>query len=278
MNKSRHENWIWKGVIYLFLLAGMLFMLMPFYWMISTSLKSRVEAMSIPIVWIPENPNWDNYRIIFSKYKFLNYYRNTIIVTFAEVGIQCFTCTMAGYAFARLRVKGKNAIFFACMTVMMVPSHMMMIPRFLMMQRLNLLNQLAGIILPNLPSIYGVFLLRQHFSSLPRELDESATIDGCGFFRIYWQICLPLIQNGLIAFVLIQILWAWNDMLWPMIVIQRQKNFVLTIAITAMQGQYSNNIPLMMTGGVIAMIPMLVLFIFGQRHFLEGIARSGVKG
>lgn len=269
---------LWKLVTYVLLLAGLAFMLLPFVWMLTTSLKLRSEAMKLPIQWLPSTPQWQNYLLIFEKYSFLNYYRNTTIITVVEVGVQLFTCTMAAYSFARLDFPHKNTIFMLCMMVMMVPSHMMLIPRFIMVKSFGLMDTLWGIIIPNLPSIYGTFFLRQHFVSLPRELDESAKLDGAGYFRTYAQILLPLVRNGLVAFTVIQVLWAWNDMLWPMVIVQRQKNYVLSVAINTLQGQYSNEVPLMMTAGVIAMLPMLVVFILGQKSFLQGIALSGIKG
>lgn len=278
MNKIfRKEFPLWKILTYGCLLLGLAFMVLPFFYMLTTSVKLRAEAMKVPIVWIPSDPQWENYVKIFQKYKFLNYYRNTALVTIAEVGIQFFTCTMAAYVFARLNFPYKNVIFMACMTVMMVPSHMMMIPRFIMVKSVGLMDSLWGIIIPNLPSIYSVFFMRQHFASLPRELDESAKLDGAGHLRIYFQILMPLVRNGLIAFLVLQILWAWNDMLWPMVIVQRQKNYMLSIAVSVMQGQYGNEIPMMMTAGVVAMFPMLIVFLLGQKSFLEGIALSGLK-
>lgn len=278
MNGKRERFTFRLLLTYLVLLAGAAFMLMPFAWMLLTSLKTRPESMRIPIQWLPAVPQWENYANIFTKYDFLRYYANTAIVTVCEVGFQVFTCAMAAYVFARLNFPGKNILFMTCMTVLMVPNQMLLIPRFLMTMKLNWLDSLTGIIVPNLPSIYGCFFLRQHFASLPRELDESAKLDGCGYFRTFFSILLPLVKNGLVAFGILTTLWAWNDMLWPMVVVQRQKNYVLSIAISAMQGQYKDNLPLLMTAGTLSMLPMLVVFIIGQRNLLEGIALTGIKG
>lgn len=265
-------------LVYLVLILGALFMVMPFIWMILTSLKTRPEAVKIPIQWLPKSPQWENYAMLFTRYKFFRYYLNTAIVTVCEVGFQVFTCAMAAYVFARLSFPGKNFLFMMCMTVLMVPTQMLMIPRFLITMKLNWLDSLVGIIIPNLPSIYGCFFLKQHFASLPKELDESAKLDGCGYFRTFFSILLPLVKSGLVAFGVLTTLWAWNDMLWPMVVVQRQSNYVLSIAISALQGQYSNNMPLLMTAGTLSMLPMLLVFIIGQRNLLDGIALSGIKG
>ena len=263
---------------YAVLILGAVFMLLPFFWMVLTSLKTRPEAVKVPIQWLPASPQWENYKLILTRYKFSRYYLNTAIVTVCEVSFQLITCAMAAYVFARLDFPGKSFLFFLCMTVLMVPAQMLLIPRFIITMKMNLLDSLAGIIIPNLPSIYGCLFLRQHFASLPRELDESARLDGCGYFRTFFSILLPLVRNGMVAFGVLTTLWAWNDMLWPMVVVQRQRNYVLSIAISALQGQYSSNTPLLMTAGTLSMLPMLVVFIIGQRSLLSGIALSGIKG
>ena len=264
-------------LLYLILIFWAVFMIMPFAWMLLTSLKAQTEAMKVPIVWLPKEPQWQNYTDVLQKYNFGQYYLNTILVTVVTVAFQLFTSSMAAYAFARLEFPAKNFIFLMCMTVLMVPTQMIIIPRFLICMKLGWLNSFAGIIIPNLPSIFGTFFLRQNFMSMPRELDEAAMLDGCGFFSIYFRILLPLVKNGLIAFGVLTTLWCWNEMLWPLIVVSKEKLYVLSIAIANMQGQYATKIPIQMTAGVFAMVPMLIVFLIGQKQMLEGIATSGMK-
>ena len=264
-------------ILYLLLIFWAVFMIMPFAWMILTSLKQQTEAMKVPIVWLPKVPQWQNYTDVLQKYNFANYYKNTLLVTVVTVAFQLLTSSMAAYAFARSDFPGKNIIFLLCMTVLMVPTQMIIIPRFLICLKLGWLDSFAGIIIPNLPSIFGTFFLRQNFMSLPRELDEAAMLDGCSFFGIYWRILLPLVKNGLIAFGVLTTLWCWNEMLWPLIVVSKERLYVLSIAIANMQGQYATKIPIQMTAGVYAMVPMLVVFLIGQKQMLEGIATSGMK-
>jgi len=264
-------------LLYAVLIFWAVFMIMPFAWMILTSLKAQPEAMKVPIVWLPKNPQWQNYSDVLQKYHFEQYYGNTIIVTVITVLFQLGTCSMAAYAFARLEFPLKNVLFMLCMMVLMVPTQMIIIPRFLICLRLGWLDTLAGIIIPNLPSIFGTFFLRQNFMSLPRELDEAAMLDGCGFFGIYRRILLPQVRNGLIAFGVLTTLWCWNEMLWPLIVVSKERLYVLSIAIANMQGQYQTKIPTQMTAGVFAMAPMLIVFLIGQKQMLEGIATSGMK-
>ena len=266
-----------RALLYIILVFWAVFMIMPFAWMLLTSVKTQPEAMKVPIVWLPKNPQWKNYVDVLQKYRFASYYKNTAFVTVTTVVFQLMTCSMGAYAFARLDFPGKNAIFLVCMTVLMVPTQMIIIPRFIMTMRLGWLNSFAGIIIPNLPSIYGVFFLRQNFMTLPRELDEAAMIDGCSFFGIYWRILLPLLKNGLIAFGVRTTLWSWNEMLWPLIVTSKQSLYVLSITLANMQGQYAQKIPTQMAAGVLAMAPMLLVFLIGQKQMLEGIATSGLK-
>ena len=266
-----------RALLYIILVFWAVFMIMPFAWMLLTSVKTQPEAMKVPIVWLPKNPQWKNYVDVLQKYRFASYYKNTAFVTVTTVVFQLMTCSMGAYAFARLDFPGKNAIFLVCMTVLMVPTQMIIIPRFIMTMRLGWLNSFAGIIIPNLPSIYGVFFLRQNFMTLPRELDEAAMIDGCSFFGIYWRILLPLLKNGLIAFGVRTTLWSWNEMLWPLIVTSKQSLYVLSIALANMQGQYAQKIPTQMAAGVLAMAPMLLVFLIGQKQMLEGIALSSIQ-
>lgn len=266
-----------RTCLYLALILWAVFMLMPFLWMILTSLKVNKEAMKVPLIWIPAVPQWHNYADVLTKYDFALFYRNTAFVTVVEVGAQMITCSMAAYVFARLNFPGKNLIFVGMLTVMMVPNQMIIIPRYVMTMKLGLLNTLWGVILSNIPSIYGTFFLRQNFESLPRDLDESAMLDGCGFFRIYWQILLPLVRNGLISYAVLSLMWAWNDFLWPLLVLSSQKKYVLSIAISNMQGEYNSDFPIMMTAGTVSMIPILIVFVCAQKYLMEGIAIAGMK-
>ena len=266
-----------RTVLYLVLILWAVFMLMPFAWMILTSIKTQKEAMSIPIKWFPEVAHWENYGKVLTQYNFGLYYKNTAFTTIVIIGAQIVTCSMAAYVFARLEFPGKNVIFLLMLAVMMVPAQMIMIPRYVITMKMGLLNNLWGIIISNIPSIYGTFFLRQNFQSLPRDLDESAMLDGCGYFRTFWTILLPLVSNGLISYAVLSLMWAWNDFLWPLLVISSSRNYVLSIAIANLQGEYNTDYPLMMTAGTIAMLPILVVFIFAQNRLMEGIAISGLK-
>ena len=212
------------------------------------------------------------------RLNFILYFKNTLINTVLITGGQVVLCALAAYAFARLRFPGRDKIFFVILAVMMVPSQMTIIPQYLIVGKLGWLNTYAALIIPQLFSAYGTFFLRQFFLTLPRELEDSAKIDGCSYFRTFWKIMLPLCSNGLIAFGIFTVLWAWNDLLWPLLVTTNDNMRVLSVAIATLNGYYVTDYNLLMAASVLAILPMVVMYIIGQKHFIEGIAVSGIKG
>ena len=266
-----------KCVTFALLLAGAVVMVFPFIWMLLTSFKSFQEAIHVPIVWLPQEWLFSNYTTVLQKLNFGVYYRNTIFVTLCILFGQLFLCSLAGFAFARLKFPGKNLIFFLILSVLMVPPQMTLIPRYLMMDYLGWVDTFKGLIIPMIPSAYGTFFLRQFFRSLPQELEDSAKIDGCSYFRIYWNIMLPLCTSALVAYGILNFLASWNDLLWPLIVTNSENMRVLSIAMASMQGQNGTQYQLLMAASVMATIPTVIVFIFGQKHFIKGIAMTGLK-
>ena len=278
-----------RALLYIILVFWAVFMIIPFAWMLLTSVKTQPEAMKVPIVWLPKNPQWKNYVDVLQKYRFASYYKNTAFVTVTTVVFQLMTCSMGAYAFARLDFPGKNAIFLVCMTVLMVPTQMIIIPRFIMTMRLGWLNSFAGIIIPNLPSIYGVFFLRQNFMTLPRELDEAAMIDGCGAFRTFLQVMLPLAKSAIITVLLFSFVWHWNDYFQSSMYFS--ENQPISVMLNQMQSLLQDakifnvvtNTPdeirtYLQAGCLLTILPPLVLYIFTQRFFTESIERTGIVG
>ena len=190
---------------------------------------------------------------------------------------QIFFSALAAYAFARLEFPGKNAIFLILMAALMIPLQMVLLPRFLLMINFKWVDSYNAVIIPEIASIYGTFFIRQQFMTLPRELDESAELDGCSYPRIFWSILLPLCTSTLIAMSILTIVCAWNNFLWPLIVLNDPKKFVLSIAVANLQGQHSTKNNILTAASVLATLPIMVAFLFGQRYFLEGIASSGLK-
>ena len=264
--------------VYIILLSGVLITLLPFIWMLLTSLKTQSEAIHVPPVIFPSKPVLSNYTDVFKDVPFARMYLNTIISAAVTVTAQLLICSMAAYAFAKLHFPGRDIIFVTLLAVLMVPSSFFILPQYLIIQKLNLLNTVTALFLPNLFSAFGTFLLRQFFMSLPSDLEDAAALDGCSPFMTYWRIMLPLAKPGLVSLGILTLRFAWNDLMWPLIVNTSQEKMTLTAGLAYMQGQYHTNYPEMMAGAMMAIIPLLILFAVFQRQFIEGIALTGIKG
>jgi multiple sugar transport system permease protein len=185
---------------------------------------------------------------------------------------------MAAYAFARLRFPGRGLLFGLFLSVLMVPPQLFIIPQYQIMSDLGWLNSLQALILPGMFSAFGVFLLRQSFLALPRELEEAARIDGAGPWRIYWSVMLPLVRPGLVALSVLALLWSWNDLFWPLVVNTDPDKMTLSAGLASLQGQFQTDYPVLMAGSLLASLPVIAVFVFLQRQFVQGIAHTGVKG
>lgn len=267
-----------KTLIHLTLIIGAFIMAVPFLWMILTSIKTNAEATAIPPKIFPAIAQWKNYVEVFQKFPFMGYYWNTIVTTAAKTIGQLLFCSMAAYAFARIKFPGRDIIFILYLSVLMVPGQALLIPQYQIISNLGLLNTLTALILPGLFSAFGTFLLRQFFLSLPKEIEEAAKIDGCNHFQIYWRIMLPLARPGLIALAIFTIMWSWNDFLWPLIVNSSPSKMPLSAGLATLKGQHATDFPLLMAGTFLASWPLIVIFMFFQRTFVEGIALSGRQG
>ena len=256
MNKKYN---IGKFFVYIILIGGVGITVFPFIWMILTSFKSQIESIKIPITIFPKEWLIKNYFAVFKAIPFGRMYLNTIINAVVIVSVQLLFCSMAAYAFARLKFPGKNVIFTILLSVLMIPSSFFILPQYQI-------------------SIFGTFLLRQFFKSLPDSLEDAARIDGCNRFMIYYKIMLPLVKSGLVALGILTLRFAWNDLMWPLIVNTSEQKMTLAAGLSSLQGQYVTDYPLMMAGAVMSVAPLLILFAIFQEQFIEGIALSGVKG
>lgn len=266
-------------IVHLILLAGVAVVVFPFLWMILTSFKTSGEAMKIPPTIFPEKFVTTAYHtIVSSAIPFGTVYMNTIISTVVTTIVQIAFCSMAGYAFGRIDFPFKNAIFVLILSVLMVPGQIFLIPQYQIIQKMGLLDTIPALFMPNLFSAFGTFLLRQFFMSLPKELEEAAIVDGCGRFRIFGQIMLPLVKPGIVALVIFTIKFAWNDFMWPLIVNTSMEKMTLGPALSTLQGQYTTEYPMQMAGAVLAVVPLIVIFFLFQKQFIEGVAQSGIKG
>ena len=266
-------------IVHLILLAGVAVVVFPFLWMILTSFKTSGEAMKIPPTIFPEKFVTTAYHtIVSSAIPFGTVYMNTIISTVVTTIVQIAFCSMAGYAFGRIDFPFKNAIFVLILSVLMVPGQIFLIPQYQIIQKMGLLDTIPALFMPNLFSAFGTFLLRQFFMSLPKELEEAAIVDGCGLFRIFGQIMLPLVKPGIVALAIFTIKFAWNDFMWPLIVNTSMEKMTLGPALSTLQGQYTTEYPMQMAGAVLAVVPLIVIFFLFQKQFIEGVAQSGIKG
>ncbi|MCI8623023.1 MAG: carbohydrate ABC transporter permease [Provencibacterium sp.] len=253
-------------------------MALPFLWMISTSFKEMGQVLIFPPQWIPKPFVLANYAEAWDLAKFSLFFRNSAIVTILTTAGQLITCSLAGFAFARLEFPGRDSIFLVYLATMMIPIQVTLIPLYLLMKELGWINTFSGLIVPGIFSAYGTFMLRQFFLGIPESLDESAVIDGCGYFRIYWQILLPLSKAALATQAVFCFMWQWNNLLWPLVMTNTDEFRTLTVGLQLFKGQYSIAWNLLMAGSVISVIPILILYVFLQKYFVEGIAMTGLKG
>lgn len=267
-----------KLAVHAVLLIGAVVMLVPFLWMLSTSVKTYAESMHVPPVWLPSSWQFENYANVLDKINFGRYYLNTFLMTAGRTAGQLILCSFAGYAFACMRFPGKSVIFLVMLSVLMIPSQVIMIPSFVILRSLNWLDTFYALIIPGIFSAFGTFLLRQFFMGLPKELEEAAKIDGCGYFGILTRVYLPLSVSALVSLAIFTIMAAWNDLQWPLIMTSEDDMRVLSIGISSFQGQNATDYPLLMAAAVMATLPIIIIFIFFQRYFIEGIAMSGIKG
>ena len=243
-----------KAVIYIVLLLGCVITLAPFIWMFLTSMKTSMEAVSVPPTILPRSWNTDAYTSLGSKLPFFQMYWNTILTSVIIVAGQLLLCSLAGYAFARIQFPGRNFLFILCLSVLMIPSSFLI-----------------------LFSAFGTFLMRQFFMTIPLELEDAARIDGCGHGRTYLRIMLPLIKPGLVSLGVLTLRFAWNNLMWPMIVNTEKAKMTLSAGLSYLQGQYITDYPSIMAGAMLATIPLIIIYAIFQRQFIEGIALTGIK-
>jgi multiple sugar transport system permease protein len=260
------------------LIAGSVVMLLPFAWMLSTSLKLPPDIFTYPPVWIPSPIAWQNYAKTVTVMPFGRFYLNSLIVTTGVTLLQLLTSSLAAFAFARMRFPGRNLLFLLYLATLMIPFQVTMIPNFIVVRALGWYDTYQALILPPAFSAFSTFLLRQYFLGIPRDLDEAARIDGATSLRIWWQVILPLAGPAIAALATFVSLNSWNDFLWPLIITNSPAMRTLPVGLSTFQGQYKTDWNLLMAGSVIAMLPVLLVYIIGQRWFIRGITLSGLGG
>lgn len=266
-----------RFLIHLILIFGSIIMVMPFIWMVLTSLKTLAESVAVPPKIFPSQLTWSNFTKVMDVFPFSRFYLNTMLMILGRVAGSLLFSAMAAYAFARIKFPFRNFLFSLVLIQMMVPSQIFIIPQYLLVQKMGMLNSIPALIIPGIVSAFGTFLLRQFFMGLPDELEEAAKLDGCNIWQTFFKIMLPLARSGLIALGIFTALFAFKDLMWPLIANNSENMMTLSSGLASLQGQYATNFPQLMAGSLLAIWPMLLIFVIFQKKFIEGIATSGGK-
>lgn len=265
-------------LIHVILIVVAFVMIVPFLWMFLTAFKTIGEATSInPFVIFPSSWKLDSFLNVWKNYNFLVLYKNTLLMIFFRVVCAVLTATMAGYAFGRMNFPGKNIAFTLVMIQMMVPAQIFIIPQYVMVSKLGLLNTLFALVFPGVVTAFGTFLLKTSFQGLPKDMEEAAMVDGCNFGQRFLLVMAPLTRSAMVSLGIFTAVFAFKDLMWPMIVCSEASTTTLSAALAKMQGQFSSNYPELMAAALMVCLPMIIIYVIFQKQFVEGIATSGGK-
>lgn len=251
--------------------------LVPFFWMISTSLKSSGALMSIPIEWIPKNVSFASYVKVFTKLPFLKSLSNSILITVCSTLLTLFTSSMAAFIFAKFEFKYKNLIFLLFLASMMIPIQVTGIPIFIILSKLKLINTYIGVILPSVFNVFAIFLLRQYIKNIPTTYIEAAMMEGANLFQVYWKIIMPMSIIPMTTLFVINFMNYWNDYFWPLIILTDPNKMTLPVILSKMNSQYGSEFNTLMAGALISIVPILIVYAFSQKYFIKGIQEGGIK-
>jgi len=260
------------------LLAGAVATLTPLLWMVSASFMSPGESNSFPPRLLPQVPTLQNYVDLFTRLDLARYFLNSSVVAVSATLISLLVNSMAGYAFAKLRFRGRERAFQVLLAALVIPAQVGMLPLFLMLKSMGLVNTMAGVVVPFMAGVFGIFMIRQYSLSIPDDLLDAARVDGAGEYRIFWTIVLPVIRPILVTLAVFTFLSAWNDFMWPLIVLSDDAKYTLPVALASLSGEHVQDTSLMMAGSVLTVLPVVVLFIALQRAYIRGVMMGSVKG
>ncbi|MEV0286061.1 carbohydrate ABC transporter permease [Kribbella sp. NPDC050820] len=265
-------------VAHVLLALGSLVMMFPFLWQLKMAVSTQAEIQAIPPDLLPKGLEWRNFTEVFQRLPFLDQFWVSVAVTVGRTVGQLVLCSMAGYAFARMRFPGKGVLLALILSILMVPSQVYLIPQYQIIQQLGWLNSIHGIVAPGIFSAFGTFLMMQFFRSIPVELEEAARLDGCNPWQTFWKVVLPVAKPGLISLAIITVLTSWADLLWPLVVTSAPEEMPLAVGLATLSGYQGSISPgVMMAAALMAMAPVLIIFVLLQRRVVEGIAFSGLK-
>jgi multiple sugar transport system permease protein len=270
---TSRTGWV---ILHIAVIVGAAAMFFPFLWTFITSITPGAGFSITPQLW-PENPSFEAYEVLFTERPFARVVLNSLMLAVITTIVQLFTSATAAYAFSRLPFRGRGVVFAVYLATMMIPLQVLVVPLFAQLKTFGLLNTYLGALLPTFASAFGIFLLRQAVNQVPRELDEAATLDGAGHFRVFFSIILPNIKPALATLTIFAFMGSWNSFLWPLIVLRSPELQTLPIALAGLQGQYTTAWDVVMAGSVISVLPMLALYIFAQKYIIQGVASSGIK-
>ena len=265
------------ALVYAALIAGSITMIFPFVWMLLTSFKTQAESMAIPPQIFPAQWNFDNFTKALESLPFWNLYVNTFLLIFFRVICAVVFSSMAGYAFAKLEFPCKNLLFGLVLMQMMLPSQIFIIPQYQMLAKMGMTNTIFALVFPGLVSAFGTFFLRQAYMGLPNEIAEAAYLDGCTKWQTFTKVLLPLTKSSIAALAIFTAVFAYADLMWPLICNTDLNMMTLSAGLSTLNGQYTTNFPVLMAGSLLAMVPMVLLYLMFQKQFIEGIAMTGGK-
>lgn len=277
MSRVRYAGPTQRVFFYVFLLTSLFFTLFPFLWMISTSFKVPAEIFTRTPTLIPRVWTAQHYLNLFEALDMTRPLLNSLILSLCVAFFSVLFNSMAAYAFAKLRFPGREKLFALLMATMMIPGQVTMLPVFMILKTLGLLNTYAGLIIPGSAAVFAIFMLRQFMLEVPEEILEAARIDGCSEFMIFWRIILPLCKPVIATLAAFSFIGSWNDFLWPLIIMLREDRYTLPVALASLNGQYNSDWGLLMAGAVVVVIPAIAVFLLAQRHYIQGIAAGAVK-
>lgn len=274
---TRKHAW-GTALYYLVTLLIAFIAMVPFVWMISTSLKTRGALMSIPIEWVPKHPTLDAYQTVFERFPFFQTILNSLFISVSYTVLTLLSASLAAYAFTKIRFRGSGLVLGLYLATMMIPTQVTMIPLFVVMNQLGLINHYASMILPSVFKPFAVFMLVQQMRTIPGDYLDAAKIDGASTFRIYRSVMLPLCVPTLATLSITTFMESWNDYLWPLLMPTDRAKMTLPVALSTLNGQYNTEYNVLMAGSLISMIPILLLYIFAQKYFKNGLMAGGIKG
>src|SRR5258708_18985571 len=264
--------------VYVLVILGALIMLLPFVWMISTSLKTEGAIFNAPLDLFPRMPTINAYFDVWQRIPFARFFANSIIFAGGVTLLSLLFDSMTAFALARLQFRGRELVFWIVLITLMVPFQITLIPLFVTVFQLGWINTFAGFIIPRATNAFGIFMLRQFFITLPKDYDDAARIDGAGNFRLYWQIILPLAKPALATLAVFHFMYNWNDFLWPLVITSSTEMRNLPAGLTLFMGQYVIEHPVLMAGATISLAPLAIAYLFAQKYFVRGVVMSGLKG